>query len=315
MESTTSPKLRGLIAASFTPYRNGNINPDLVPSYAAALRAQGVDGVFVNGTTGESLSLSTPERMAMAEAWLLSAPADWPVLVHVGHNSLPRAQELAAHAEQHGARAVSAMAPTFFQPGLPALVDYLAEIAAAAPATPFYYYHMPSMTGARFLMTEFLRAAGDRVPNLAGIKYTWEDLMDYSLAARFDGGRYDIVFGRDEILLCGLALGARAAIGSTYNAAASLYRAVWHSFHSNRMDEARACQLGAMAMIEACRRSGPGDLPAIRALASHRLGIDLGPPRAPLSPLSQDGLDALLDAIDNLFKAIPPVAGCAGQGG
>lgn len=308
MESTTSPKLRGLIAASFTPYRKGNINPDLVPSYAAALRAQGVDGVFVNGTTGESLSLSTPERMAMAEAWLRCATEDFPVLVHVGHNSLPRARELAAHAAAHGARAVSAMAPTFFQPGLTALVDYLAEIAAAAPATPFYYYHMPSMTGARFLMTDFLRAAGARIPNLAGIKYTWEDLMDYSLAVHSAGGRYDIVFGRDEVLLCGLALGARAAIGSTYNAFAALYRDVWRCFEADRFVEARSLQLRAMAVIDACRRSGPGDLPAIRALASRRLGLDLGAPRAPLRALDEDVFSGLVRAVESLVPAGAPTA-------
>jgi N-acetylneuraminate lyase len=305
MQTTPSKKLEGLIAASFTPYRNGCINPDIVPAYAAALRSQGVQGIFVNGTTGESLSLSTDERKALAEAWLSCAAPGFPVLVHVGHNSLPEACDLAAHAAEHGARAVSAMAPTFFQPGLPALVDYLAEIAAAAPAVPFYYYHMPSMTGARFLMTDFLRLAGERIPNLAGIKFTWEDLMDYTLAAGVDGGRYDIVFGRDEILLCGLALGARAAIGSTYNMAAPLYRAVWSAFDAGRLAEARELQVRAMAMIDACRRSGPSDLPAIRALASQRLGVELGPPRAPLVPARDEALTSLGRTLDGLLVGLP----------
>lgn len=305
MQTTPSKRLEGLIAASFTPYRNGRINPEAVPGYAAALRDQGASGIFVNGTTGESLSLSTAERIELAQAWLQSAPEGFPVLVHAGHNSLPEACALAAHAAGHGARAVSAMAPTFFQPGLPALVDYLAEIAAAAPAVPFYYYHMPSMTGARFLMSDFLRLAGERIPNLAGIKYTWEDLMDYTLAARVDGGRYDIVFGRDEILLCGLALGARAAIGSTYNVAAPLYRAVWNAFEAGRMEEARQWQVRAMAMIDACRHSGPSDLPAIRALASRRLGVELGPPRAPLVPARDEVVAALGRTVDGLLEGLP----------
>lgn len=305
MSNQPPEKLEGLIAASFTPYRKGRINPEAVPGYAVALRALGASGVFVNGTTGESLSLSTEERMELAQTWLGSAPEGFPVLVHVGHNSLPEACTLATHAARHGARAVSAMAPTFFQPGLPALVDYLAEIAAAAPAVPFYYYHMPSMTGARFLMTDFLRLAGERIPNLAGIKFTWEDLMDYTLAAGVDGGRYDIVFGRDEILLCGLALGARAAIGSTYNVAAPLYRAVWRAFDAGRIDEARKLQVRAMAMIDACRRSGPSDLPAIRALASRRLGVELGPPRAPLVPARDEAVAALASTLEGLKEGLP----------
>ncbi len=305
MQNKPTRKLQGLIAATFTPYREGSADPDVVPAYASALRAQGVGGVFVNGTTGESLSLSVTERMTMAEAWLRCATSDFPVLVHVGHNSLPSACELAAHAARHGARAVSAMAPTFFQPGLPALVEYLAEIAAAAPAVPFYYYHMPSMTGARFLMTDFLRAAAGRIPNLAGIKYTWEDLMDYTLAAAFDEGRYDIVFGRDEILLCGLSLGARAAIGSTYNVAAPLYRAVWRAFDAGRIDEARQLQVRAMTMIDACRRSGSSDLPTIRALASQVLGVELGPPRAPLAAANSQAVEPILHAVRATLAALP----------
>ena len=280
-------RLEGLFPASFTPYRKGSVHPEAIPAYAAALQREGLAGVFVNGTTGESLSLSTAERRELAEAWLQTARPDFPVLVHVGHNSLPCAQALAAHAAEHGARAISAMAPTFFRPDLAGLVDFLAEIAAAAPRTPFYYYHMPSMTGARFPMEDFLRAAEKRIPNLTGVKYTWEDLEDYARAVRFDGGQFDIVFGRDEILLDGLGNGARAAIGSTYNAAAPIYLGVWRAWKEGRREEARELQLQARQMIEACRGTGWSDLPAIRALAEHRLGIDLGPPRPPLRAVSQ----------------------------
>ncbi|NBP40783.1 MAG: hypothetical protein EBV34_20605, partial [Betaproteobacteria bacterium] len=54
-----------------------------------------------------------------------------------------------------------------------------------------------------------------------------------------------------------------------------------------RREEARELQLQARQMIEACRGTGWSDLPAIRALAEHRLGIDLGPPRPPLRAVSQ----------------------------
>jgi len=297
-------RLEGLIAASFTPYRQGRIHPEVIPAYAAALVREGLAGVFVNGTTGESLSLSTDERRELAEAWLRSAPANFPVLIHVGHNSLPCARQLAAHAGEHGARAISAMAPTFFRPDLAGLVDYLAEIAAAAPKVPFYYYHMPSMTGARFPMEEFLKAAAVKIPNLVGVKYTWEDLEDYARAVRWEGGRFDVVFGRDEILLDGLGQGARAAIGSTYNAAAPLYLAVWRGWKEGRTEEAKQHQLRAKEMIEACRRTGWSDLPAIRALASHRLGIDLGPPRAPLGEVSHAAVGPILRMVEEEFAEL-----------
>lgn len=297
-------RLEGLIAASFTPYRNGTVHPEGIPAYATALQREGVAGVFVNGTTGESLSLSTTERKEMAEAWLRSAPANFPVLVHVGHNSLPCAQALAAHAAKHGARAFSAMAPTFFRPDLAGLVDFLAEIAAAAGEVPFYYYHMPSMTGARFPMEDFLRAAVKKIPNLAGVKYTWEDLEDYARAVRFDSGRFDIVFGRDEILVDGLGCGARAAIGSTYNAAAPIYLGVWRAWKEGRREQARELQLQARQMIEACRGTGWSDLPAIRALAAQRLGVEFGPPRAPLVAVRAEALAPIFRKVEKILTGL-----------
>src|SRR3954469_8189210 len=119
------------------------------------------------------------------------------------------------------------MAPFFFRPGtVQELVDFMAQVAAAAPALPFYYYHIPSMTGVHIPAAEFLRAAADRIPNLAGVKFTFENLMDYAECVRFSGGRFDVLFGRDEMLLAGLSLGAHGAIGSTYNFAAPVYHRI-----------------------------------------------------------------------------------------
>lgn len=295
-------KLQGLIAAGFTPYENGSVNVDVIPEYAQYLVKSGISGVFVNGTTGESLSLTVDERITLADAWIQSAPAELKVIVHVGHNSLPACREMAAHAQEKGAWAVSAMAPTFFKPDLKSLVDYVGEVAAAASNLPFYYYHMPSLTGANFLMTSFLKEAEDVIHNLAGIKYTWEDLMDYSLAADYAGGKYDLVFGRDEILLCGLTLGAKAAIGSTYNFAAPLYNRICATMGTGNLEEAAMLQRKAMKLVAVCREAAKSDLSAIKALTAWRSGLPLGPLRQPVCPIS----DAVLA---ELQKRVEQIAG------
>lgn len=296
-------KLNGLIAAGFTPFKDGKINTEVIPAYAKYLERNGVSGVFVNGTTAESLSLTTEERLELADAWLEAAPETLKVIVHVGHNSLPACQTMAARAQEKGAWAVSAMAPTFFKPDLPGLVDYVAQIAAAAPETPFYYYHMPSMTGANFLMEDFLKLAEPRIPNLAGIKFTYENLMDFGLCLDYAGGKYDVVFGRDEILLAGLSLGAKAAIGSTYNFAAPLYRAILAAVAEKDLAKANELQLISMKLVDNCIRiPGGHPLSAIKALTGWRAGIELGPLRAPVAPISAESRDAL-------FKTAESIAG------
>ena len=142
-------KLVGLIAAPFTPmHADGRINLDIIPSYASLLAKDGVSGAFICGTTGEGSSLTIDERKSIAEAWATACNSlDLALIVHVGHNSVEEAKSLARHAQEIGANSVAALPPSYFKPGsMEALIAICAEIASAAPALPFYYYHIPSVT-------------------------------------------------------------------------------------------------------------------------------------------------------------------------
>ncbi len=285
-------KLSGLIAAPFTPMLpDGLLNPAVVERQAVALAANGISGAFICGTTGEGLSLTTPERLQLAERWMTVAPPALQVIVHVGHNSVDESKSLAAHARKIGAHAFATLGPTFFRPANTSqLVDFCASIAAAAPDLPFYYYHMPSMTGVDVPMLEFLQLAGHRIPNLAGIKFTHENLMTYAQCLNFEGGRYNILFGRDEILLAALALGAQGAVGSTYNFLAPLFQTIMSTFQSGDLPTARSHQWSAMKIIAAMNRAG--GLVAGKAMMK-MVGIDCGPPRLPLRSLSTQEYEAL----------------------
>src|SRR4051794_6940497 len=94
---------------------DGSLDLDRVEKQAEHLATQGLAGVFVAGTTGEGLSLSVPERQQLAERWCAVAGKRFPVIVHVGHNSLPDAKALAAHAQKAGATAVAAVPPFYYE--------------------------------------------------------------------------------------------------------------------------------------------------------------------------------------------------------
>ncbi|MDX2008461.1 MAG: dihydrodipicolinate synthase family protein [Meiothermus sp.] len=275
----------GLIAATFAPYApDGSVNLALVEPYAERLVADQVRGVFVNGTTGESASLTTDERMRLAERWCAVAGDSLEVIVHVGHAGLEEARAMAAHAEKCGAKAISALSPYFFKPSsMGALVEAMGRVAAAAPNTPFYYYHIPSMTGAHGSMARFLEMAAPRIPTLAGVKYTWEDLMDYAAALEVDPGRFEVFFGRDEILLSALALGASSGVGSTYNLWPSTYLRMAEAFAQGDHATAQAHQRTARRIIQVGLKYG--GLPAFKAILAWR-GLDCGPTRLPLGPLA-----------------------------
>jgi len=294
-------RFEGLIAAPFTPMDSGGaLALGAVEPYADLLVRSGVAGAFIGGTTGESLSLTVDERIDLAERWLRAAPDGLKVIIHVGAENLGDAQQLARHAAEGGAFAVAAMPPTFFRPaGIDGLVAWCRRVADAADGLPFFYYHIPALTGVHVPMADFLPVAAARIPTLAGVKFTWEDLNDFGLAMDARGDRLDILHGRDETLLAGLALGARGAVGSTYNFAAPLYRRMVEAFDAGDLDRARDLQRTARQMIRVLAGAAGGFLPAAKRVMA-MVGVDCGPVRPPLRPLTPDEAEAVRRGLDAL---------------
>ncbi len=287
----------GLIAAPFTPMGDdGELALDRVETLAEALSANGAGGVLVAGTTGECVSLTVDERMALADRWAAVAPDNFSILVHVGHNCLKSAQALAAHAARIGVRGIASFGPNYYRPtGLDPLIAFCGELASAAPQLPFYYYHIPSMTGVQLSVAELFDRAGEQIPTLAGAKYTHEDLLDFGRCVRLADGRYNMLFGRDEFLLAGLSLGARGAVGTTYTFAAPLYRQLIEAFEGGDMETARARQATSAEIILAFRRYG--GLPAAKAIMK-MIGLDCGPVRLPMQNISDEQAASLRDDLE-----------------
>ena len=297
-------RLTGLIAAPHTPLRaDGSLAPDVIPRQAQLLRAAGVQGVFVGGTTGESVSLTGAERRAVAEEWMAAVGGRLPVIVHVGGYSLPDCRELARHAAEVGATAISIMAPGYFKPaGLDDLIDFCAAVAAAAPRTPLYFYDIPAMTGVPIPTARFLREGQERIPTLHGVKFTNGDLMTLQECLAVES--CDVLFGYDEMLLAALALGARGAVGATYNFAAPLYQRILAAFERSDLAAARQAQRQSVALIRLLQEFGFAR--ASKAMM-RLLGVDCGPVRPPLRAMTEPEVRALyerLQGFDGLSRAL-----------
>jgi N-acetylneuraminate lyase len=291
--------LPGLVAAPFTPFRpDGEIAYDVIPRQARMLANNGVIGAFVCGTTGEGQTMTDDERRRVLEAWVAARPAGLKLIAHVGHLSTGAACALARHAQDVGADAISAVAPSFFKPaGNSELVAWCAQVAAAAPKTPFFYYHIPSMTNVTLPVAPFLTEAKEKIPTLAGIKFTYEDLNDYRASVEAGGADHQVLFGRDEILLTGLQAGAIGAVGSTYNYAAPLYVNLMRAYAAGDLATAQREQAKARAFIDVMIRFG--GQPAGKAIMK-LVGVDCGPVRLPLralTPQQESELRAALDAV------------------
>lgn len=304
-------KIKGLIAATFSSFHEDRtLNLDIIPTMVSRLIKDGLVGVFICGTNGEGPSLTTEERMAVAEAYVRAAKGKLKIMIHVGHASIEEARKLALHAASIGADAISSVAAFYFKPHSVAnLVDSIGSIAQAAPDIPFYYYHIPSLTGVGIDMIDFLTLAEANIPNLAGIKYTASTIHEYQACLNYKGGKFDVLYGYDELLLPALAVGAKGAVGSTYNFAAPLYLRVMELFEECSLHDAQQIQLGLVKMIREMVKFSP--IPAQKAIME-MMGISLGPTRLPLVPLEtmdKEMLKAQLEKIGffDALKQIEPV--------
>ena len=291
--------LTGLIPAAHTPMHiDGTLNLDGIARQAKAFLAADLTGVFICGTTGEGYSLTLSERMEVAERWNAFAKDNFVMIVNVSHLCLQDCKTLAAHAQKIGAFAIAVMAPCFFKPASAEdLALFCAEIAAEAPQLPFYYYHLPAFTGVNIRGFDFLTAAANRIPTLTGMKFTHKDLMDFNRCLAFDAGRFNVLYGHDEMLLSALILGATGAVGSTYNFAAPLFRRVIAANEAGDITTARTEQARACEMISLLEQFG--GLPAGKAVMK-MVGLDCGPPRLPQRPLSQRQSEELREGLERI---------------
>lgn len=277
-------KLTGLIAAPHTPFNtDSSVNYPVIDQIAEHLIEQGVNGVYICGTTGEGIQCSVGERKQIAERWVAASHGKLSITLHTGALSIADSLELSRHAETLDIFATSVIGPCFFKPGsVEDLVEYCRIVAAAAPSKGFYYYHS-GMSGLNLDMEKFLLEASDSIPNLSGIKFNSGDMYEFQRCLRVNNGQFDIPFGVDEFFPAGLACGSVGAVGSTFNYAAPLYHRLIDSFNRGDHQDVAVCMDKVITIIRVLVQYGGV---AAGKLAMQLHGIDVGDPRRPLRPMT-----------------------------
>jgi len=299
-------RITGSMIAVYTPMKPGGLELDLarVPPYAAFLKSRNITNVMPAGSNGESLSLTVPERKALAEAWASAANKNGlRVYMHVGSESLVESVELAKHAASTpGIAGILSMTPVYFKPTVDTLVDFLAAVATAAPSLPFWFYHFPDDTGVlpgqAHTFLERADATG-KIPNLMGIKYTDYNLMDFQLCTQVGGkGKYNMLYGRDEQAVAALLLGAEAAVSSTIGYSPTL-RSVIDLWAQGKHAAAVAAQEKNARL---CSYFGAFESDAINVQKGimRMVGMDVGPSRLPKRDLSDEQAGKLEATLRNL---------------
>ena len=282
-------KINGLIVAPFTPFDNkGEVDLNPIEDYADMLQNNGLKGVFINGSSGEGYMLTVDERIKLAEKWMSVSPKGFKVIVHVGATSIKDSFKMAKHAKDIGAFGIGAMASPFPKVGrVEELVKYCEEIACGAPDLPFYFYHIPALNGVFLPMIPFLKEAESRIPNLAGIKYTYESLFEYNQCMLYKDGKFDMLHGQDETILSALVMGgAQGGISGTGSYIGNALSEVINEYNSGNIEKAKDHQNFAQEVINVIARYR-GNIVAGKRIMK-LIGLDLGINRTPFQNITPE---------------------------
>jgi N-acetylneuraminate lyase len=285
-------QVKGLICPPCTPLTDsGEVNYELIPDYVQHHVEFGILNIFLTGTTGEGNGLSNQERKKVVEAWLAAGKGKLQsIIVQVGTGNLKESQELARHAEEVGVNAIACVCPTYHKPqSIDDYVEYMRQVAGAAPNLPFYLYDIDFITGVEFSMDEFFIRAKDKIPTLRGLKHTSPSFPSMNTLLMKHPG-YQVFLGSNETYLEALAIGMDITICDSF--LGHVLIRLKEAFDKGDLATARLEQNRAIEVCSVKTKHGlsfPG-----RAKATLRaMGFDVGNPRLPLSPIPESTIGAV----------------------
>jgi N-acetylneuraminate lyase len=291
-----------ILNATFTPmYGDSSINYERVPDLFHHCINTGANGIFLNGTTGECMSLNLEERLQIVEAWTAYRNAmnrpDFKIFVHVGSCNLYEAAHMAEHGQAHGVDGVATVATFYFKPKtLEELVEQCQYVAAAASNTPFYYYNIPFLTGVNFPLISFLEVACRRIPNFAGLKNSFTDIIDYQHCLHYAKENYSMYWGTDEAFMMLYAAGNRHYVGSTYNYMGDIYQQMLKAHDAGDMKKVVNLEGEADAIYKILLQYN--GITAGKEMM-RLVGLDCGTVRMPLKPFTDYDREILLRKLND----------------
>lgn len=272
--------LEGIFVALTTPFDGDAVAPDKLRENVRRLNATGVAGYLVLGSTGESVSLTDAESLALVDAVLDAAAPDKKVLVGTAREWTKGTIDFTAALPARGIAAVLVRPPSYFKSKMTreALKAHYLAVADAS-RHPVLIYNMPANTGIS-LEPGFVVDLAPH-PNVAGLKESSGSIAFLEEVVRRvpEGFRYFV--GSGHVVFPGLEMGASGAILAVANAAPELCAEIFRRYKAGDKDRARELQLDLVPLNKALMETyGIAGL----KYAQDRRGFYGGPTRLPLLP-------------------------------
>lgn len=292
MVKNTLPDIKGIIPALITPFKeDGAIYEASLRNLVDSLIESGVGGFYLTGSTGEGFLMTAEERKKVVEIVIEQTAKRVPVIVHVGTIDTQTATELAEHAYNSGADAISSVPPFYYRFEFNEIYNYYKDLASAAPL-PLIIYNIPATTGVEIGLPAIKKLA--EIDNVMGIKYTSFNHYDMQRISEFNNGRITVYSGADEMCVSGLIMGAVGLIGSFYNLMPDLYVKIYKQVVEQKdIVSAQKNLLIANDIIQVVLKYGTSAAQIGIKPAMKLMGIDCGTVRKPFKRLKTEDVESM----------------------
>ncbi|AGU77307.1 dihydrodipicolinate synthase family protein [Streptococcus intermedius] len=278
-------KYEGVIPAFYACYDDqGEISPQRVRALVEYFLVKGVQGLYVNGSSGECIYQSVADRKLILEEVMAVAKGKLTIIAHVACNNTKDSMELARHAESLGVDAIATIPPIYFRLPEYSIAQYWNAISAAAPHTDFVIYNIPQLAGVALtpsLYTEMLK--NERV---IGVKNSSMPVQDIQIFAALGGEDHLVFNGPDEQFLGGRLMGARAGIGGTYGAMPELFLKLNQLIADKELERAKELQFTINTIIGKLTAAHGNMYSVIKEVLKINESLNIGSVRAPLTPVT-----------------------------
>ncbi|PWK91170.1 4-hydroxy-tetrahydrodipicolinate synthase [Lentzea atacamensis] len=267
-----------VLVAMVTPFTpDGDLDLKGAQELAAHLvDKQRVDGLVVNGTTGEAPTTTDAEKAQVIKAVAEAVGDRAKVLAGVGTNSTRHTIELARQAEENGAHGLLVVTPYYSKPTQEGVENHFRQVADAS-GLPALLYDIPARTATAIETETLLRLAEH--PRIVGVKDCKVDLLATARVIAETG--LDYYSGNDELILPLYSIGGVGTVSTVGHVVGNEIKAMLDAFDEGDNKEALRRHQAMLPVFTAIMTREPGAV-AVKA-ALNLLGLPAGPVREPLT--------------------------------
>ena len=292
-----SPIFEGIGVAMTTPFRNNQVDYDAFQSHIEYLIDNNVQSLIINGTTGESPTLSSEEIKELLRVGVETAKGRVPVIAGTGTNSTQKSIELSMFAEETGADGVMLITPYYNKSNQRGLIAHFTAIADSINI-PVILYNVPARTGMSIDPETVLELSQHR--NIVALKDAVGDLNYTINVLNLVDSEFSLYSGNDDNICDFTALGGKGLISVVGNVIPGEMQEVYERLKEGDLS-ARKRFASLMPVINAVQID-VNPIP-VKALTAE-LGYGDYELRLPLLPLEEEARQAIVDTFNEFRKGV-----------